>query len=230
MNSSRGHGSERPQGYLMSKWYFSGNKTIFLYPPMLWTLSQIFWQLSQSLVTIQTRVAGKEFLNQRYQSRVSLRSLNTKHNLLASKGGMHSVFWRKKHTGYILQVWNAADNVHCLRGRCILNLSTPPSPLLSFSQPSSWEKTPTWAAVHGLEAVAFMFNGALSLYGSLSPTELTFHPRCLGTLAPSVICYISICSSCCFFRLRRLNVCLENVNPSPLSTFRLTHQFVSSCP
>ena len=113
--------------WLMSKWYFSGNKTILLYPPMLWTPSQIFWHLSQSLVTIQTRVAGKEFLNQRYQSRVSLRSLNTKHNLLASKGGVHSVFWRKKHTGCILQVWNATDNIYCLWGRCILN----PSPLLS---------------------------------------------------------------------------------------------------
>lgn len=176
---------------------------------MLWTLSQIFWRLSQSLVTIQTRVAGKEFLDQSYQSRVSLRSLNTKHNLLASKGGVHSVFWRKKHTGYILQVWNATDNVYCLRGRCILNLSTPLSPLLSFSQPSCWEKTPTWASGHGLEAVALVFSGSLSLYGSRSPTELTFHPQCLGTLAPSVICYISICGSCCFFRLRSLNVCLE---------------------
>ena len=90
---------------------------------MLWMPSQIFWHLSQSWVTIQTRVTGKEFLNQRYQSRVSLRSLNTRHNLLASKGGVHSVFWRKKHAGYILQVWNATDNVYCLRGRWILNLS-----------------------------------------------------------------------------------------------------------
>ena len=51
-------------------------------PLRQWTLSAAF----------QTRVAGKEFLDQRYQSRASLRSLNTKHNLLASKGGMHSVF------------------------------------------------------------------------------------------------------------------------------------------
>lgn len=149
-----------------------------LYFYTLWTPSQIFWHLSQSWVTIQTRVTGKEFLNQSYQSRVSLRSLNTKYNLLASKGGVHSVFWRKKHAGYILQVWNATDNVYCLRGRWILNLSPPVSPLLSFSQPSCWEKTPTWAAVHGLEAVAFLFSGSRSLHGSLSPTELTFCPQC----------------------------------------------------
>lgn len=97
--------------------------------------SHIFWHLSQSWVTIQTRVTGKEFLNQRYQSRVSLRSLNTRYTLLASKGAVHSVFWRNKHAGYILQVWNATDNVYCLRGRWILNLSPPVSPLLSFSQP-----------------------------------------------------------------------------------------------
>lgn len=183
--------------------------------------SHIFWHLSQSWVTIQTRVTGKEFLNQRYQSRVSLRSLNTRYTLLASKGAVHSVFWRNKHAGYILQVWNATDNVYCLRGRWILNLSPPVSPLLSFSQPLA-ERRPQ--------------PGPLCMVWKLEHPCLLDHIPCMAASlplnwhsAPNVICDISICSSCCF-RLRSLSVCLENVNPSPLSTFRLTHQFISSCP
>lgn len=170
---------------------------------MLWTTSRIFWHLSQSSVTIQTRVAGKEFLNQRYQSRVSLRSLNIKHNLSASKGGVHSLLWRKKCAGYTLQVWNATDNVSCHRGRCILNLSPPLLYYLSASHLAERRARPrllcmVWMLQHLCLVDCFLCTAA--------SLPLNWHSTPLSAL--NVIRYISICSSCCFFRLTSLNVCL----------------------
>lgn len=145
---------------------------------MLWTSSQMFWHLSQSLVMIQTRVVSKEFLNQSYQRRVSLRSLNIKQNLLASKGGVHSLLWRKKNAGFTLRVWNASYSASCHRGRWTLNLS--PSLCSIICQPAVLRgEDLAWVTLCGLDAVASVFSGSLSLYGSVSPMELTSHPaRC----------------------------------------------------
>ena len=91
-----------------------------------------------------------------------------------------------------------------------------PAPL-SLSKPSCWEKNPDHSALPGCCSIC----GYWIAFCVWQPFLVNWHST--PCAAPNVICYISICSSCRFFWMKSLSVCLLNVSPSPVSIFSLTH-------
>lgn len=168
-------------------------------------------------------MVGKEFLDQSYQNRISLRSLNIKQNLFSFQRRCAQLAVKKEACGlHFAGLECYLQGLCCHRGRRILNQSVSLYPLplpapLSLSKPSCWEKNPDHSALPGCCSIC----GYWIAFCVWQPFLVNWHST--PCAAPNVICYISICSSCRFFWMKSLSVCLLNVSPSPVSIFSLTH-------